>query len=127
MAKSLWDRLLPAVEAVMQANRRAGIESRLPLKHGLAEQKPEIGHLIIQLTGSVAEQGTKPLPLEGRYWDTDGHAVFLIAFRRPDGEIAEVELYRLDQQPIDKIPAVADLEISETKPGYYDTTRPQAH
>lgn len=122
MAKSLWERLLPAVEALIEANRRAGTISRLPAKYGLAEQEPETGHLIIQLTGSKGA-GTRPLPLEGRYWDTDGHAVFLIAFRDSDGEISELELYRLDQQPIDKIPSVADLEITETKPGYYDSVR----
>ena len=96
----------------------------MPAKYGLREQEPETGHYIIQLTGSKTDAGTRPLPLEGRYWDTDGHVVFLIAFGRSDGEIVELELYRLDRQPINKIPTVAELEIADTKPGYYESVRP---
>ena len=122
--KSLWEELRPCVEALLEANRALGVVARLPEARGIEEQEFDVGQLLIRLGNRPRAEKLQVLPLEGRYWDKDGHAVFLSAFRNEAGEIAEIELSRVDLQPIGRLPERSELTFSKPQAGYYDAKQP---
>jgi hypothetical protein len=125
MVESLWAQLLPAIEALLEANRKAGTPTTLTPEPGIAECEPEAGVFSVRL-GSSPRESVQVLPLQGRYWDADDHVVFLSAFHNPSGHIVEIELSRIDLQPIERFPGPEELEFEKPAVGYYHAVRPSS-
>src|SRR5687767_7228462 len=92
-ADSLWDALQPCLDALVRANARAGLRVVMPPHIRADEQEGEIGQFLFRL--GEPDGALQVLPIEGKYWDGDNHAVFLVGFRDAKDYLREVELSRL--------------------------------
>ncbi|MBE7524721.1 MAG: hypothetical protein HS109_20460 [Burkholderiales bacterium] len=79
--------------------------------------------IVVQLSDGISIRRGHPLPVQGRYWDSDGHVVFVTAFADKAGNIYEIEVARVDLQPILDLARADRIEFSDLQTGYYRTTK----
>lgn len=67
----------------------------------------------LRRVGSEGDQGgvTRPLPVEGRFTDSDGQPVFVWAFCSDSGQLAEIEFWKPSGTPIQRSPFEADVTV----------------
>lgn len=67
----------------------------------------------LRRVGSEDEEGrrTHPLPVEGRFTDSDGQPVFVWAFCFDDGQLAEIEFWKPSGAAIQRSPFQADVTV----------------
>jgi len=123
MIESLWQTLLPCLAALLEANQKAGVRAVLASRYKIGEHEGDVGQFVFRLGDETGP--LRPLPIEGKYSDVDGHAVFLSAHSDATGQLCEVELSRLNLQPIQRWPTVDDLEFSPVEVGAYEAVRPR--
>lgn len=122
---TLWPRLLPAVEAWIEACTHAGYHVKLPANANVEVSSNDYWYLF-DLKNQNHVEGHICLALEGRFWDVDGHITFLTGCVDNEGNLLEMELERIDLQSIGKLPKPEDLEFGVATLGAYHTTRESA-
>lgn len=121
-------RLVELAQALVLANQKANPQLAVSIPDKVKKTaEPEIGQVLVVFAAAAKDASPlRPLPVEGKYYDSDGHIVFLSGYFAENGDLAEFEVARLDLVPLQRIPDVAEIAFEPGQSGYYNTVKPQS-